>query len=124
MHDASTSIERTHELVTLGVEVDSSSGMRRTLLCDPLTGLVSYPSFEEHLTRELPRLARRELHLAIGDVDDLKEFVTARRDCDPMMFGHLAGNDCMRKVGAATPRVGATRGGGVAVRHLRDVRRR
>ena len=42
------------------------------LLCDPLTGLVAYPSFEELLIAGLPALAIKGLHLAIGDVDDLE----------------------------------------------------
>lgn len=74
----------------------------RLLLRDPLTGLVAYPSFEQHLLAELPALAPVGVHLAIGDVDDLRRYVTERRATDPHMFGHLAGNDCMRRVGAAT----------------------
>jgi len=74
----------------------------RLLLRDPLTGLVAYPSFERHLLEELPALAPLGVHLAIGDVDDLRRYVTERRAADPEMFGHLAGNDCMRRVGAAT----------------------
>ena len=72
------------------------------LLCDPLTGLVAYPSFAAHLTECLPALAPHGLHLAIGDVDDLTGYVTAANAADPTMFGHLAGNDCMRRVGRAT----------------------
>jgi GGDEF domain-containing protein len=72
------------------------------LLCDPLTGLVAYPSFEQHLRDNLFALAPRGLHLAIGDVDDLKGHVTRRRDSDPTDFGHIAGNRCMRIVGSVT----------------------
>jgi len=91
-----------YDVVAVGRSVVDGDGSNRLLLCDPLTGLVSYPSFEEHLTRELSALARLGPHLAIGDVDDLKRFVTERRDSDPTMFGHLAGNACMRQVGEAT----------------------
>jgi hypothetical protein len=42
--------------------------------------------------------------LAIGDVDDLKRFVSQQRLDDPAMFGHLAGNACMQAVGEATLR--------------------
>jgi GGDEF domain-containing protein len=49
-------------------------------------------------------LDRARLHLAIGDVDDLKRYVTERRSADPTSFGHLAGNDCMRQVGLVTVR--------------------
>lgn len=72
------------------------------LLCDPLTRLVAYPSFERHLVLRLPELASRGLHLAIGDVDDLKAYVNKIDQCDPTHFGHLAGNLCMRLVGTTT----------------------
>lgn len=72
------------------------------LLCDPLTGLVAYPSFEAHLQDTLPALVPAGVHLAIGDVDDLRTHVMTRRTSDPTAFGHLAGNDCMRRVGAVT----------------------
>ena len=74
------------------------------LLCDPLTGLIAYPSFERYLRQRLAGLASHGLHLAIGDVDDLKIHVTARRTSDLDAFGHLAGNACMREVGAITRR--------------------
>lgn len=72
------------------------------LLCDPLTGLVAYPSFEAHLVRAIPSLLDIGFHLAIGDVDGLKEYVSSRNMEDGSMFGHLAGNECMRRVGVAT----------------------
>jgi GGDEF domain-containing protein len=72
------------------------------LLCDPLTMLIAYPSFEEQLTRLLPRFGPVGLRLAIGDVDGLREYVSERRAADPACFGHLAGNDCMRRVGLVT----------------------
>ena len=72
------------------------------ILCDPLTGLVAYPSFEELIIAGLPALAINGLHLAIGDVDDLRGYVNGARGGDPTLFGHLAGNDCMRRVGLAT----------------------
>lgn len=74
------------------------------LLCDPLTGLVAYPSFEAHMIALLPGLATDGLHLAIGDVDDLRGYITTANADDPNLFGHLAGNDCMRRVGHATRR--------------------
>jgi GGDEF domain-containing protein len=72
------------------------------LLCDPLTGLVAYPSFEAHMIEALPQLASDGVQLAIGDVDDLRGYVTAAKLNDAALFGHLAGNDCMRRVGEAT----------------------
>jgi GGDEF domain-containing protein len=91
-----------YQLSCVGVSGGSLAAEDPVLLCDPLTMLVAYPSFEEHLTRVLPRVANAGLHLAIGDVDGLREYVTERRSADPASFGHLAGNDCMRRIGALT----------------------
>jgi GGDEF domain-containing protein len=72
------------------------------LYCDPLTSLVAYPSFEQYLIKMIPGLAGKGLHIAIGDVDGLKEYVSQRRSADPASFGHLAGNACMLAVGRLT----------------------
>jgi len=69
------------------------------LLCDPLTLLVSYPSFQDYLVEQFPALASQGMHLTIGDVDDLKRFVTTCRSTDPQLFGHIAGNECMQRIG-------------------------
>jgi len=74
------------------------------LYCDPLTSLVAYPSFEQYLVRVLPEFLAGGLHLAIGDVDGLREYVSERRATDPHCFGHLAGNACMRLIGRQTAR--------------------
>lgn len=86
----------------VGVPTVEPEGTIVQLWCDPLTGLVAYPSFADHLTRCMPSLTPTGLHLAIGDVDDLKEYVTERRTEDPTMFGHLAGKDCMERLGDTT----------------------
>ena len=88
----------------LAVPLSDSEDSSALLLCDPLTGLVAYPSFESHMIAVLPGLATDGLHLAIGDVDDLRGYVSAANADDPTLFGHLAGNDCMRRVGEATRR--------------------
>ena len=88
----------------LTVPLQDSHDPSALLLCDPLTGLVAYPSFEAHMIAALPGLANEGLHLAIGDVDDLRGYVTAANANDANLFGHLAGNDCMRRVGDATRR--------------------
>ena len=88
----------------LTVPLPDSDGPSDSLLCDPLTGLVAYPSFEAHLIALLPGLATDGLHLAIGDVDDLRGYITAASANDATLFGHLAGNDCMRRVGETTRR--------------------
>jgi GGDEF domain-containing protein len=86
----------------LTVPLPDSDDSAVHLLCDPLTGLVAYPSFEAHMIAVLPGLAADGLHLAIGDVDDLRGYVNAANANDSTLFGHLAGNDCMRRVGDAT----------------------
>ncbi|PBA69089.1 GGDEF domain-containing protein [Mycobacterium avium] len=86
----------------LSTTCDGRIGKAATLFCDPLTGLVAYPSFAEFLIGNLPELAAVGLHLAIGDVDDLKEYVSRRRSDDPTCFGHLAGNECMQALGRTT----------------------
>lgn len=72
------------------------------LYCDPLTSLVAYPSFEQYMIKVLPRFAGHGLHVAIGDVDGLREYVSERHSADPASFGHLAGNACMRIIGRLT----------------------
>lgn len=72
------------------------------LYLDPLTTLAAYPSFEQAITAMLPLLASGGLHLSIGDVDGLREYVSERRSADPASFGHLAGNACMRTIGRLT----------------------
>lgn len=69
---------------------------------DPLTLLAAYPSFERYVIEMLPTLARDRMHMAIGDVDGLREYVSERRSADPSHFGHLAGNACMKTVGRIT----------------------
>jgi len=69
---------------------------------DPLTSLAAYPSFERYIIEMIPTLACDGLHLAIGDVDGLREYVSERRAADPTHFGHLAGNACMQTVGRVT----------------------
>jgi len=66
--------------------------------------LVAYPSFEEYVVRNLPSLGQKGLHLAIGDVDDLRTYVTSERSANPMMFGHIAGNRCMQIIGSTVKR--------------------
>ncbi len=88
----------------LTVAIPDQQDTSALLLCDPLTGLVAYPSFEAMIIAGMPALATTGLHLAIGDVDDLRGYVNVARDGDPTLFGHLAGNECMRRVGLATRR--------------------
>jgi GGDEF domain-containing protein len=69
---------------------------------DPLTSLAAYPSFERCIVEMIPMLAGEGLHIAIGDVDGLREYVSERRSSDPAHFGHLAGNACMQTIGRVT----------------------
>jgi GGDEF domain-containing protein len=72
------------------------------LYCDPLTSLVAYPSFESYLIKMLPLVSGDGLHIAIGDVDGLRGYVSERQPPDTYSFGHLAGNACMRTIGRQT----------------------
>lgn len=74
------------------------------LYCDPLTSLVAYPSFEDYLVKMLPVVSVDGVHVAIGDVDGLRRYVSERRPPDTRSFGHLAGNACMRAIGRQTRR--------------------
>lgn len=78
----------------------AQNGGRPVLLCDPLTGLLAYDSFAQHVTSSLAGWLERGAHMAIGDVDGLKEYVTRSNTADPKLFGHLAGNQCMKLIGA------------------------
>jgi GGDEF domain-containing protein len=69
---------------------------------DPLTTLAAYPSFERYIIEMIPMLASDGLHIAIGDVDGLRKYVSERRSADPAHFGHLAGNACMQTIGRVT----------------------
>jgi GGDEF domain-containing protein len=68
---------------------------------DPITGLVAWPGF---FTR-LPGLIADAIGhgdtvgLAIGDVDNLKEYVEGTKAIDAQSFGHLAGNAFMGRLG-------------------------
>lgn len=92
-------------------ETGRGNSERELLLCDPLTGLLAYDSFAQHLTAQLSGWIPRGAHLAIGDVDGLKEYVTRSNVADPNLFGHLAGNHCMKVIGSIVLRWIARHGG-------------
>lgn len=88
-----------------------NSGLcHEVLICDPLTNLVAYPSFERYINKRFSHLVRSGLHLAIGDVDDLKQYTMTCNSRDPTLFGHLAGNHCMGRVGSITSQWASTMG--------------
>jgi len=93
------------------VRDSAARGEAAPLLCDPLTGLLAYDSFAQHLTMELAAWLPHGAHLAIGDVDGLKEYVTRSNTADPRLFGHLAGNHCMKVIGTIVRRWAARRVG-------------
>ncbi|WUJ74682.1 GGDEF domain-containing protein [Kribbella soli] len=68
---------------------------------DPITGLIAWPGF---FTR-LPGLIADAIGhgdsvgLAIGDVDNLKDYVEGAKAVDAQSFGHLAGNAFMGRLG-------------------------
>ena len=76
---------------------------------DALTGLANRRSFDEALTREFRRAEREDRTLALIqiDVDRFKAFND--------LYGHPAGDDCLRRVGEAISK-SARRAGDVAAR--------
>jgi diguanylate cyclase (GGDEF)-like protein len=77
---------------------------------DGLTGLANRRLFEETLARELARARRgdRRFALILSDVDCFKKYNDR--------YGHVAGDDCLRKVAAAIAS-GARRPGDLAARY-------
>lgn len=68
---------------------------------DPITGLVAFPDFNFNLPDILACCASRgsDLGIAIGDVDNLKEYVENSKSRDPAAYGHLAGCALMQRLG-------------------------
>lgn len=68
---------------------------------DPVTGLVAWPGFHRRLPALLAQAvsAAQPVGLAIGDVDNLKTYVETVRAAEPRLFGHLAGNAFMSRLG-------------------------
>ncbi|MEV7778496.1 hypothetical protein [Kitasatospora sp. NPDC088351] len=103
------SANTTKDVLATSVPYFDPSGMPLRQWCtgsreDPLTGLVAFPDFHT----SIPRALAGELEaggmvaLAIGDVDGLKEHVEQANATDAASFGHLAGNQVMARLGAAT----------------------
>jgi GGDEF domain-containing protein len=78
---------------------DHLGSLGAPLLIDPLTRLVTYDSMEGFIKKRLTFENSRPLLLAIGDVDGLRDYVTSCNQSSANMFGHLAGNHCMKLVG-------------------------
>ncbi|MEM5471909.1 diguanylate cyclase [Hoeflea sp. AS60] len=85
--------------ISKSIVVDLEKIARETLLVDPLTQLVSYDSMANFIKRRLSRKDLDPCFLAIGDVDGLREYVSSCNNASNDMFGHLAGNHCMKLVG-------------------------
>jgi GGDEF domain-containing protein len=68
---------------------------------DPITGLVAFPDFNFVLPDILSYCESRSLGIgiAIGDVDNLKEYVENSKSMDPSAFGHMAGCALMQQLG-------------------------
>lgn len=68
---------------------------------DPITGLIAWPGFFASLPGivEQTLTEGRPVGLAIGDVDNLKEYVEGVKAVDAQSFGHLAGNALMGRLG-------------------------
>jgi GGDEF domain-containing protein len=81
-------------------------GWCTTARIDPITGLVAFPDFHAEAPRILAwAAARGELvGFAIGDVDNLKEYVEDTNRTEPGSFGHLAGYAVMSHLGKVAGR--------------------
>ena len=71
--------------------------VKQQAITDSLTGLFNRRCFEDILSRELPRADRhrRELSLALVDVDDFKKYNDA--------YGHQAGDEALAAPGRGHP---------------------
>ena len=85
--------------------------LQRLAAEDGLTGLANRRAFDERLAAEISR-ARRErtpLSLLLVDVDHFKPYND--------LYGHLAGDDCLRDVAELLRQVATQRGGDFAARY-------
>jgi len=84
--------------------------LREMAFIDGLTGVHNRRHFDERLDVEMQRALRSRAHLAVvlADVDFFKRYNDA--------YGHLAGDDCLRKV-ARTLKAGLRRPGDVLARY-------
>jgi GGDEF domain-containing protein len=73
---------------------------------DPITGLVAFPDFNFMMPEILAFCHRNglDLGIAIGDVDNLKEYVESAKGRDPSAFGHIAGCALMQSLGVVAVR--------------------
>ncbi len=90
--------------------LDATAELRLLMTADALTGIANRRAFDESLEREWRRAARTQapLSLLMIDVDHFKNF----NDC----YGHVLGDECLRKVAGVLAR-SAKRGGEVAARY-------
>jgi GGDEF domain-containing protein len=68
---------------------------------DPITGLVAFPDFHDQFPDHLWKTVHSGalVGLAIGDVDNLKEYVEASNAAEMADFGHMAGYRLMSRLG-------------------------
>jgi len=99
------------ELREAGAALERHNLALKTLAeSDGLTGLANRRLFDHTLARELARARRSGMPFALilGDVDFFKKYNDR--------YGHVAGDECLRKVGAAIA-LGARRPGDLAARY-------
>ena len=96
---------KTHTTLKLQTDI-----LRRMVFIDGLTGVHNRRYFDEQLPVELRRCERagKPLALLLVDVDHFKRFNDR--------YGHQAGDECLRRVGAAL-RAGLKRPGDIAARY-------
>jgi GGDEF domain-containing protein len=68
---------------------------------DPITGLVAFPDFHRDFPRHLWKAVTggETVGLAIGDVDNLKDYVETSKVSEGQSFGHLSGCVLMSHLG-------------------------
>lgn len=88
----------------------ANRALERLVTTDDLTDLANHRGFFEHLNREWRRAQRSKspVSLILADMDDFKAFND--------QHGHLAGDECLRRLGSIIKRV-ARRPGDVAARY-------
>lgn len=90
--NAQTTRNRVRAHLTLKHQADV---LRRLAWIDGLTGIPNKRQFDERMQQELRRCRRESMQLAVAviDIDYFKAFNDT--------YGHLAGDDCLRKVAQA-----------------------
>jgi len=93
-----------HHLRQEGELKDLQRGLQQTIIHDELTGVLNRRGFYRHFDRVWDRATQERLPLAVAlvDIDMFKAYNDT--------YGHLAGDDCLAKVGRALQQEADTHG--------------